>query len=257
MGVGRGVAETRDFDKSGTDISQGVHQPLDGLLHLENNLAAACGHQRCVPAELNGVAEALLGVEQDAPPEKGLALPAGHAETPRDGMDLTKLPSGLIIVPAALPLTESEASESEIVSSTRLGGIGFNRLLVGAQGLRHPAQIEERVAAIGRRGPAAEKLSAVKDGDGLSESAVAVKQDAMHVDGFSVAGVTQEGPTEPGPGAGEILLSGAKLAPGNEGFNLCGIEGESSAEVRLTSFRVAPLALENRKVDPAGNEVWT
>jgi hypothetical protein len=84
-----------------------------------------------------------------------------------------------------------------------------------------------------------------------------VQQDAVHVNGFSVAGVTQKGPAEPGPGAGEILLSGAKLAPGNERLNLRGVEGECSSEVRLSQFRSALLALENRKVDPAGNEVWT
>jgi hypothetical protein len=172
-------------------------------------------------------------------------------------MHLAKLPARLIILPAELPLTEAQAGESKIVARAGMGGIGFNRLLVGSQGLRHPAQIEERVAAVGRCGPAAEKLGMVKDSDGLGESALAVKQDAVHVDGFSVAGVTQKGPAEPRPGAGEILLSGAKLAPGNEGLNLCGVEGECSAEVRLSPFRPALFALENRKVDPAGNEVWT
>jgi hypothetical protein len=62
MGGGRGIAETRDLDESGTDSGKRVHQALDRPLHLENNLAAARGHERCIPAELNGVAKALLGV---------------------------------------------------------------------------------------------------------------------------------------------------------------------------------------------------
>jgi hypothetical protein len=52
-------------------------------------------------------------------------------------------------------------------------------------------------------------------------------------------------------------LCGAKLTPGDEGFNLCGVEGECLAEVLLSQFRPALFAVENGEVDPACNEVWS
>ena len=59
----RRIAEHSRFDRAGAHRWQGAHQALDRLLHLENGHAAARCNERSVAAELDGIAEALLGVE--------------------------------------------------------------------------------------------------------------------------------------------------------------------------------------------------
>jgi len=62
---GERVAFRYDLDRA----AERVHHLLQRLLHLQDHMGAARGDERCVTAELDGVAEALLGME-----ENGLAL---------------------------------------------------------------------------------------------------------------------------------------------------------------------------------------
>jgi len=182
-------------------------------------------------------------------------MPPGLLEDARMGMDLAKPQARLIVPPAALPVTQAQACERKIVTSARMIRISRNSLPVGKQSIAHAANVQQRVTAVRSGGFAAKRFGAIKNADRLGTSALHVEKYAVRVDRLCVEGIVQKCPAQPGPGAGEILLCDAELAPGDKCFKLCWIQCECLAEVRLCPLRPALLATKNRQVDPAGNHV--
>ncbi len=88
-----------------------AEQRYERRLHFEDNGRTGRGHQRDIAAELDGVAEALLGMEQD-----GLAGKIFCAESERCGKiapcrrELIGLPAPLEFRPAAREIAAQQAA---------------------------------------------------------------------------------------------------------------------------------------------------
>ena len=70
-------------------------------------------------------------------------------------VDLAEFQTRFVVLPALLPVTETQAGEGEIVTSAGMVGVGLNGLLVGFQGFVHAAHVQQGGAAVGGGGLAA------------------------------------------------------------------------------------------------------
>jgi len=75
-----------------------------------------------------------------------------------------------------------------------VGGVALDRLSMGLQSLIGTAQIEQRISTVGGSAPAAQRLGPLEDLDRFGKAALGMKQNAMHVHGFVVAGIELESP---------------------------------------------------------------
>ena len=132
----------------------------------------------------------------------------------------------------------------------------INGVLVRCKRLTHPTQIEQGVASVGTSGMVAQRLGAPECLNRLLKTPFGVEQDAVHVMRFRLVRIARQRPAQPSPCAGNISLGGAKLAPGNVGLHLVGIQRKGLAEVGLGFDGTATLAFQHAQVDPAGDQVW-
>ncbi len=86
------IAARDDLDPGG-----GHHERTERLLNLENDVAAAGGHERQEAQELDGVAEALLGVQQDGLAVERLAAPLRLRKIAR--RQVADIPARLVFLP--------------------------------------------------------------------------------------------------------------------------------------------------------------
>jgi len=136
-----------------------------------------------------------------------------------------------------------------------VGGVAVCGGLVGVERFVNAAEVEQGVAAIGRRSVIADGFGVFKGGDGLREAALAVEKNSFHVDGFILRGVDCKRAVEPLPCGGEVALVEMELAPGDEGFHLVRVEIERDAEMLFGSGGAATVAVERGKIDPCGDEI--
>jgi hypothetical protein len=123
-----------------------------------------------VAEELEGVSEALLGVEEESGCwGEGLALPAGLGEAAGVGVDFTELPADLVVLPAFQEVAGAELGEGEVVADAGVVGVPGEGCLVGLEGFFDTAQAEEGVAAVAGGGFVALEFGLVEGLDGLGE----------------------------------------------------------------------------------------
>jgi hypothetical protein len=72
---------------------QSIEQRAEPGLNFEDHATAARGDQRDVTRELECIAQALFGVQQDRLPLQRLAVPLGLGEIPSRQMELAEIPS--------------------------------------------------------------------------------------------------------------------------------------------------------------------
>jgi hypothetical protein len=92
--------------------------------HLEHELAAARRDQRDVAQELDGVAEALLGMQQDGLAGERLAAPLRLREIAR--RQVADAPARLVFFPAGREVAALE--QHDPLARDRLGVVGLRRL---------------------------------------------------------------------------------------------------------------------------------
>ena len=153
------------------------------------------------------------------------------------------------------PVAQPELSESKVVERSGVGGVALDSLLVRVKSFGHFAHIQQGVSAVGSGGTAAEGFGALENPDCLRKAALIVEQDAVHVHGFRKIWIARKRPPKPGPCPGRVLFRCTKLAPGYMRFHLVWIEREGFSQVGFGFLGAAALALQNRQVDPAGDQV--
>ena len=129
-----------------------------------------------VAEELEGVAQALLGVDEEAAVEwKGLALPAGLGEAAGVGMNFAELPADFVVLPAFGEVAGAELGEGEVVADSGVVRFPAQGDLVGFEGFFDKAEAEEGVASVGWGGFVAVALGLVEGLDGLVDEVVCLK----------------------------------------------------------------------------------
>jgi hypothetical protein len=110
-----------------------------------------------VAKELEGVAEALLGVEEEAGAgRQGLSFPAGLYEAPRVGVDFAELPADFVIGPALEEVSGAELGEGEVVADAGMMGAFGAGGLVGGECFVDATEAQEGVATVAGGGLVAE-----------------------------------------------------------------------------------------------------
>ena len=165
-------AHHRRLRQTGAHHGQRSHQSLGSGLHLQDRHAAARRHQRRVAAELNRVAESLLGVEQHALSMQDLPAPARLLEEARTAMHLAEMPARLVAGPATLPIAQAQLGQRQVVLGARARWIARDRGLVRLERFLHAAQVEQGIAAIRSRRAIAQRLGALEGFDCLCEIAL-------------------------------------------------------------------------------------
>src|SRR5579863_1235748 len=100
-------------------------QRLKRRLHLDDNLGAERSHHRHIPQELNGVAETLLGVQQNGLAfDRLLAEPERLIKTARLPLWTWHFPAPLVLFPALFVITGAEQSKPPV--PVRLGSLRLN-----------------------------------------------------------------------------------------------------------------------------------
>jgi hypothetical protein len=90
---------------------------------------------------LDGVSEALLGVEKNPFAAEEFAPPPGLAESSRGAMNLAETPTGLIVGPAVFPIAQAELGQSQVIECAGMGGVTLDGLLVRMEGFGHSAYV--------------------------------------------------------------------------------------------------------------------
>ena len=223
----------RASSPAGAHHGKRAHQPLDRLLHLQNRHTAAGRHQSCVAAELDGVAQALLGVEQHAAAFERLALPAGLREDPGAAMHLAKSASAPR-TPASRAANRPAADGSAQGCSARRAAAGSARQPPRARARPRPSGPDRAASCRDwRRRPGCPDRSARSKFPRPRQSGRRCGAGCRAYSQLQRARARAPGPAQPLPCAGQVALGGAELAPGNMGLHLIEVEREGLAQVRL------------------------
>ena len=94
-----------------------------GLGAAEEDFTAALRHQRGVTDELNDVAVALLGMQQNAPPPQLAPIPERLGKRPGGRGEVFEFPAPFIFLPPALPLALGQQGGAKLPM-----GLGMGRL---------------------------------------------------------------------------------------------------------------------------------
>src|SRR6185437_16307629 len=105
------------------DSANAVQQAQQGRLHLEHHARAAGDDQRHIPAELDGVAETLLAMNQDRLPGNRLAAPERLAEIAARANERLLVPAPLVAGPAVLIIAGEELQQRLVPARLDVTGI--------------------------------------------------------------------------------------------------------------------------------------
>jgi len=110
--------EFRQFFAAANDqrnVREAREQSRERRRHLENNLGTTGCDERRIARELNGIAEPLLGVEQDRPArERRIAEPQRLREIAAPGREIRRPPTPFEFLPAALEVALQEPKTAPI-----------------------------------------------------------------------------------------------------------------------------------------------
>ncbi len=252
---GSRFSQDGDLRSARAHYGQRLQQARDRLLHLQDGEASASGNLGRVAAELDGVAQSLLGMKKKPPAVEQLAAPARLTEIARGAVDFPELPACFIGFPAGGPIAKAKLGEREVVASSGTDRIAVNGGLVGAQRVVGAAQVEKAVAAVGSGLAASGGFSAREDANRLGKSLLGVEENAMHVQGFGMIRIADEGPAQPLPCACRVAIRGPELAPGGEDLDAVGTQCEGSAEVGFGFANPRTVTRQQGQVDPAGDKI--
>ena len=125
-----------------------------------------------VAEELEGVAETLLGVDQETGVGwEGFTLPLGLGKAAGMGVNFAKLPADFVVLPAFGEVAGAELGEGEVVADAGVVGVSGEGGLVGFQGCFDEALAKQGVAAVGGCGFVALEFGLVEGFDGLVDEA--------------------------------------------------------------------------------------
>ena len=126
------------------------------------------GEELEVAEELDGVAQALFGVEEeDCGGGERFALPAGLLEAAGVGVDFAELPADFVVGPAFFEVAGAELGEGEVVADAGVVGVSGEGGLVGFQGCFDEALAKQGVAAVAGGGLVALGFGLLEGIDGL------------------------------------------------------------------------------------------
>src|SRR5262249_1182026 len=95
-----------------------VHEVLQGLLHFKNDLCPARGDLRHIAAELERVAETLLGMKKDGlPGDLMRSTPLVLREAPLECIEMRGFPSPFIFLPTAPQVARHQPAERRVMMS--------------------------------------------------------------------------------------------------------------------------------------------
>ncbi len=226
------------------DAGRAGHQFGQGRRAFQHHPAAPGCHHGRVADELDGVAVALLGMDQDAFAAEVRAIPPGFGEVPRLGREVVRLPAPLVFLPA---LGEAPCEEQRLGPVTvRFGVVGIDAegAIVARQGGVQRAPFLQGDAKVGmdlgalrrpRQGP-------FIGGDGLVEAAFGPEHVAQVGERLDVAGVYLNGAAVTGGGLVPAALVLVRQAEGEMGVGEGGVGRDGALEARRRVVRTVLFA---------------
>jgi hypothetical protein len=128
------------------------------------------GEELEVAEELEGVAEALLGVDEEAGAVwERFAVPAGLGEAAGVGVDFAEFPADFVVLPAFPEVAGAELGEGEVVADAGVVGVEVEGGSVGGESFCDSAEAEEGVAAVAGGGFVTFDFGLAEGQDGLFE----------------------------------------------------------------------------------------
>ncbi len=125
------------------------HQPRQGRIDFEHHFGAPVGQGRDIPAELQRVAEALFGVDQQGAPLETLAAqPQRHREITNRRLELAGAPAPFVLPPALGVLAQGQAAHGLMEMGFRIVGLQRQRPVEGGHGLVEAALLAEDDGAV-------------------------------------------------------------------------------------------------------------
>src|SRR5262245_29239106 len=176
--------------------------------------------------EVDGVAEALLGREEDRFAVERGAVPLRNVELGE--FDLARFPAPLVFGPAASEIAEQESHDAEVFVDIGVARRELDGLFIDAEGVGDATFPAERRGFVLESDEVVRLLldSPVEGGDGVVEPPHHAKGVAEVVEGNGELWLELEGPAIRGEGFGVALLIVADHAEVTPGVGLGGLSGE-------------------------------
>jgi hypothetical protein len=131
------------------------------------------GEELEVAEELDGIAQALFGVDEEAGVGwEGFALPAGLGEAAGVWVNFAELPADFVVLPAFGEVAGTELGQGQVVADAGVVAVELEGGLVGLEGFFDAALAEEGVAAVAGGGFVALEFGLLEGLDGFVDEAV-------------------------------------------------------------------------------------
>ena len=130
------------------DPREALEQPDQGLRHLHDHAQPACRGQWRVAAELQGVAEALLGMDQQRPSRRRLPPPLRLGKVTPGLEHMRALPAPFVFLPARRHIPPRQQRHRQVVMRPRKVRLEVDSPLVAGARLVQPPQLLQRVAQV-------------------------------------------------------------------------------------------------------------
>ena len=131
----QGLAAREDL----IDAVQALHEPDQLEWNLKHHRQSPVPGQRRVSAELDGVAEALFGVDQQGPSRAGFATPLRLTEIPPRRKPAAGVPAPFIFGPAFRKVAPRQERHPQVRMSHRVGRVGADGGPKTVDGVVQPA----------------------------------------------------------------------------------------------------------------------
>ena len=197
---------------------------------FQEDSAGLRGHERDVAEELERVAEALLGVEENGAAGEGGAVPLGLAEIAAEGEEVAALPAPFVLWPAGGKIATVEEEEGEIAVGIGVVGLEGDGLAIGSGSVVEAGEIAEGVAEVIVSGGVAgvERVGLVVSGEGFVDVALGAEGVAEIEVGVGELGVELKGAAGGGDGFVEAAALLERVGKVVVEFGAGGLEGDGS-----------------------------
>ena len=127
---------------------QRLDEPLQWRRHQHDDIETARFDQRRIAAELQGIAESLLGVDQDRFPLAGFTLPLGLGKIPEGMSKLLRFPPPFILAPSFIKAPQGQQGHRKILVDIGIVRLKAQRLFISRNSFLMASGIPQCVAEV-------------------------------------------------------------------------------------------------------------
>jgi hypothetical protein len=205
-----------------------LQQPEQCGLHFKQDLRPEGRDQRHIADELQGVSEALFGVEEDAATAEVLSLPLRLGERSALADEGAGSPALLVLRPALDEVTVAQEMDAQVEAGERGVGLPVQDEAVTGEGARFVAKVAQRQAKVGEGGNVSgiareHRAQALNRAEGI---ALRLQDRRKVAVGVEEVGLEFDGAEEEELGGAEFAGVKQERSQVGEGFCEVGIEAD-------------------------------